>query len=209
MSEKNKKLKKEKALENNKKDTVIEKEELSKGEKIFHYVTILIGLIVIMIIFASIIFGGGDKSIIANRFDSLSKDHVFLNIDYDELQEKINNKETFQVLLINNQQEDADYYIYCVDYMMKSVNEELETNEEIFILNPKSLSNDEDDLFIDIDKDILKSPNIINFYHGEDVLPDHSIDGNSSTRYSLDDYSNNYFSLLAKYFNDCYGLDTE
>ena len=39
----------------------------------------------------------------------------------EDEQEKINNKETFQVLLINNQQEDADYYIYCVDYMMKSV----------------------------------------------------------------------------------------
>lgn len=204
MSEKNKKLKKEKLVKNNKTETVVEKEELTKGEKIFHLVTVLVGTLAILIIIASVIFGGGDKSVIANRFEGLTKDHVFVSIDYEELKEKIDNKETFQVLLINNKQKDANYYIYCVDYMMKSVNEELGTNEEIYILNPESLSKDEDDLFIDIDKDILKSPNIINFYHGEDVRPDYSIDGNSSTRYNIDEYNNNYFSLLAKYFNDCY-----
>ena len=205
MSKKKNKNEQNKNIVNTKESsTTQETEQLSKGEKIFYRITITVGVLAILLIIILVLTGGGDKESIAKKYNSLTNDNVFKTIKYNELEEKINNKEEFQLLVISNTQQDSNYFIYCVDYMMKSVNEEKGTKGEIYIINPVYLKDDQKTLFKDIDTNILKGPSIIKFEYTDQTIVDHSVDGNSSTRYLLENYENNYFNLLARYFNDCY-----
>ena len=117
-------MKKDKTNRNNNDKQVVEKqpkEEMSKFEKIFVYSVVSLAVILLIIVIIANIGTGGDKNVLARKYPSLSSDNVFEIIDMKELKTKINNKEKFQVLFINKGQHDADYYIYCVDDIAKTL----------------------------------------------------------------------------------------
>lgn len=202
--EKLKKIKREQENQKNKKQNNEPVEEQSKFEKILYRLILIIGVGLILVIILGTIITGGDKQKIANKYKSLTKDNVFETIKYKELVEKINNKEKFQLLLISDYYQDADYYIYCVDAIVKEINEKNGTEEKIYIIDPLYLDNQEKKLFTEVDKDILKTPNLILYEHTDSTVVDNSVDGNSTIRYFVSEYENNYYNLLVKYLLDCY-----
>lgn len=200
------------------------KEEMTKGEKLFFRILFGIGALLIVLIIIFSIGTGGDKNMIARKYNSITNENVFDMIDYDDLIEKIENKETFQVLVINNKQKGANDYIYYVNEIIRQTNEEnnlnVEDNEEnlesdeidktessqeivIYVLDPVYLDKDEEKIFKEIDKSILLEPSLVQFGHNEDTIGDKSVEFNSTDRYFVEDFGGSYWSLLIKYFNDC------
>lgn len=200
------------------------KEEMTKGEKLFFKILFGIGALLIVLIIIFSIGTGGDKNMIARKYNSITNENVFDMIDYDDLIEKIENKETFQVLVINNKQKGANDYIYYVNEIIRQTNEEnnlnVEDNEEslesdeidktessqeivIYVLDPVYLDKDEEKIFKEIDKSILLEPSLVQFGHNEDTIGDKSVEFNSTDRYFVEDFGGSYWSLLIKYFNDC------
>ena len=200
------------------------KEEMTKGEKLFFKILFGIGALLIVLIIIFSIGTGGDKNMIARKYNSITNENVFDMIDYDDLIEKIENKETFQVLVINNKQKGANDYIYYVNEIIRQTNEEnnlnVEDNEEslesdeidktessqeivIYVLDPVYLDKDEEKIFKEIDKSILLEPSLVQFGHNEDTIGDKSVEFNSTDRYCVEDFGGRYWSLLIKYFNDC------
>ena len=100
------------------------KEEMTKGEKLFFRILFGIGALLIVLIIIFSIGTGGDKNMIARKYNSITNENVFDMIDYDDLIEKIESKETFQVLVINNKQKGANDYIYYVNEIIRQTNEE-------------------------------------------------------------------------------------
>jgi len=187
---------------------VVEKEPLSKGEKIFHTILFSVGGLLILLIIIFSIGTGGDKNMIARKYNSITNENVFAMLDYEELVAKIDNKETFQVLVINNKQHEANYYIYCVNEIVTQINEENiknSTSEEqtIYVLDPAYLEKEEQKIFKEIDKSILEEPSLVLFGHNEDTIGDKSVEFNSTDRYFIEDFSGNSWNLLVKYFKDC------
>lgn len=230
-----KKIKKNNDIKNDKKytndtsknsdKTEFPKEEMSKGEKLFFRILFGVGALLIVLIIIFSIGTGGDKNILARKYNSITNENVFDMIDYDDLMEKINNKETFQVLVINSKQTDANYYIYCVNEIIMQTNaqnklesdsnNDLENDSEnkdyseivIYVLDPANLDKDEEKLFKEIDKSILTEPSLVQFGYDEDTIGDKSVEFNSTDRYFIDDFSGNCWNLLVKYFDDCYNVE--
>ena len=201
--EKQKKIKRQE--EKKKEEKVVqETNEQSKFEKILYRTIVILGLVAIVAIILGTIITGSDKKKIANKYDSLTEDNVFETIKYKDLVEKIKNKETFQLLLISDLYSDADYFIYCVDDILKQINKKNELDETIYIIDPLQLDNDEVKLFKDVDKDMIKSANLIYYSYSESTVVDESVDENSTIRYNLSDFDGNYYNLLVKYLKDCY-----
>lgn len=192
----------------------IQKEPMSKFEKIFVISICSIAAILLLIVIIGSIGTGGDKNIIARKYTSIDSDNVFELLKFDEFKEKINNKEDFQLLIINNNQTDANYYIYCVDDIVKTLNKEYNKDEVIYVLDPAYLKDDDISFLrmeLDLEKTIYQEPNLIMFKYDEKVLSNinHSVDRNSTDRYDITKYQNNSFSLLVKYFTDCYKQEAE
>lgn len=201
------------------------KEEMTKGEKLFFKILFGIGALLIVLIIIFSIGTGGDKNMIARKYNSITNENVFEMIDYEDLIDKIENKETFHVLVINNRQKGANDYIYYVNEIIMQTNlennsnvnndneENLESDELdktegvqdiiIYVLDPAYLDKDEEKIFKEIDKDILLEPSLVQFGHNEDTIGDKSVEFNSTDRYFVEDFGGSYWSLLIKYFNDC------
>lgn len=209
-------MKKDKTNRNNNDKQVVEKqpkEEMSKFEKIFVYSVVSLAVILLIIVIIANIGTGGDKNVLARKYPSLNSDNVFEIIDMKELKTKINNKEKFQVLFINKGQHDADYYIYCVDDIAKTLKGENEEETTIYVLDSSYLK-DEDKSYLRIDLDLEKviyeEPSLIMFNYDNNVSDkiNHSVDRNSTDRYDVEKYNGNYWSLLVKYFRDCTDMNT-
>lgn len=207
-------MKKEKI--NNKDKQAIEKqpkEEMSKFEKIFVYSVVGLAVILLIIVIIANVGTGGDKNVLARKYPSLTSDNVFEIIDIDDLKTKVNNKEKFQVLFINSRQNDADYYIYCVDDIVKTLSKDDNQETTIYVLDSSYLK-DEDKSYLRIDLDLEKviyeQPNLILFNYDNNVSDriNHSVDKNSTDRYDVEKYNGNYWSLLVKYFRDCNNINT-
>ena len=176
-------------------------EEATKTEKIVMYVLIGVALLAVLLIFIIAISSGSEKKKIAKRFDSLSSDNVFTLISYDKLQEKVNNGEEFEVLLINDKQEEANYFIYCVDLIVKQYqnDENYEKIDTIYLLLTDKLKEDERKYFTNIDKKILDAPIMV---HYKTILKTQSVDFDKSNNYRIEEYGNNVCALLQKYFKN-------
>ena len=173
----------------------------TKTEKIVSYVLVGAAILAVLLIFLIAILSGGEKQKIAKKFDSLTKDNVFTYVTYEKLQEKVNNGEEFEVLLISDKQENANYFIYCVDLIVKQYqsDENYESVETIFLLNIDKLDESERKYFTNIDKRILNEPVIV---HYKTMLKAQSVDYDKSNNYRIDEYGNNVFALLQKYFEN-------
>lgn len=176
-------------------------EEATKTEKIVMYVLIGVALLAVLLIFIIAISSGSEKKKIAKRFDSLSSDNVFTLISYEKLQEKVNNGEEFEVLLISDKQEEANYFIYCVDLIVKQYqnDENYEKIDTIYLLLTDKLKEDERKYFTNIDKKLLDAPIMV---HYKTILKDQSVDFDKSNNYRIEEYGNNVCALLQKYFKN-------
>lgn len=198
------KQKRENIEQKKSKENTYEKEPLTKGEKIFHKILLIVGIVSVLLIIIFSIGTGGDKNILARKYNSITNENVFDMIKYDELNEMIESKETFQVLIINSKQHDANYYIYCVNEVVKQGIEESGREQVIYVLDPAYLDKDEQKLFKDIDKSLLENPSLVLFGYEEDyTIGEKSVDINSTDRYFIEDFGDNVWNLLVKYFNDC------
>ena len=176
-------------------------EEATKTEKIIMYILIGAAFLAVLLIFIIAISSGSEKKKIAKRFDSLSDDNVFTLVTYEKLQEKVNNGEEFEVLLIDETQEGANYFIYCVDLIVKQYqnNEEYEKIDTIYLLLTDKLKDDERKYFTNIDKRLLDSPIMV---HYKTILKAQSVDYDKSNNYRIEEYGNNAYALLQKYFEN-------
>ena len=135
----------------NKKETseVVVKEEKSKVEKIVTYVIYGVVVVLITLVIALSINCNGDAGRIAKKYSSLDVDNVFEYIKFDELNEKIENGETFYVLLISTQLDDADYYIFCVNQIVKMMqSENIEGIDKIYLFDTYDLEDEDSKAFI-------------------------------------------------------------
>ena len=176
-------------------------EEATKTEKIIAYVLVGAAFLAIFLIILFAFLGGSEKKKIANRFDSLTKDNVFTVIKYDKLQEKVQNGEEFEVLLISEKQNNANYFIYCVDLIVKQYqnDENYDSVDTIYLLYIDKLKEDEQKYFTNIDKKLLDEPIVI---HYKTMLKNSSVDFDKTNNYRLEDYGGNVFALLQKYFSN-------
>lgn len=176
-------------------------EEATKTEKIVMYVLIGVALLAVLLIFIIAISSGSEKKKIAKRFDSLSSDNVFTLISYDKLQEKVNNGEEFEVLLISDKQQEANYFIYCVDLIVKQYqnDENYDQIDTIYLLLTDKLKEDERKYFTNIDKKLLDAPIMV---HYKTILKTQSVDFDKSNNYRIEEYGNNVCALLQKYFKN-------
>ena len=183
-------------------------EEATKTEKIISYVLIGAAFLAILIIIIFALLSGSEKKKIANRFDSLTKDNVFTVLTYDKLQDKVQNGEEFEVLLISTKQENANYFIYCVDLIVKQYqnDEKYDSVDTIYLLYVDKLDENERKYFTSIDKRILDSPVIV---HYKTMLKQTSVDYDKSNNYRIEEYGGNAFALLQKYFENNFSLKNQ
>ena len=176
-------------------------EEATKTEKIVTYVLIGAALLAVLLIFIFALLSGGEKQKIARRYDSLTKDNVYTLVTYEKFQEKVQNGDDFEVVLVSEKQAGTNYFVYCVDMIVKQYksSEEYDVSGEIFLLNIDKLSDDERKFFTNIDKHLLNDPIIVHF---KPILKAQSVDFDKSNNYHLDEYGNNVFALLQKYFEN-------
>ena len=176
-------------------------EEATKTEKIVTYVLIGAALLAVLLIFIFALLSGGEKQKIARRYDSLTKDNVYTLVTYEKFQEKVQNGDDFEVVLVSEKQAGTNYFVYCVDMIVKQYksSEEYDVSGEIFLLNIDKLSDDERKFFTNIDKRLLNDPIIVHF---KPILKAQSVDFDKSNNYHLDEYGNNVFALLQKYFEN-------
>lgn len=186
----------------------IDAEPKSKFEKIFISIILAITAILIIVVIVCNINTGGDKNILARKYTSLKSDNVFEIVTFEEFKVKINDKENFYLVLINTSQENANYYIYCVDDIVREINKSSEEQLDIYVLDTSNLEKDEKSYMrveLDLEKSIFNSPNVIMFTYDENVQVniEHSVDKNSTDRYKIEKCENNYWNLLVQFFKDC------
>lgn len=173
--------------------------EMSSTEKKFNTVVLLIGVIAILIIILVNIPWNGSGSKIMKEYEYLEKDHVFTSIDIDELKEKIESGEEFQLYIGNGDIDGVDYFVYYADQLAKKYDV-----EKIYYLSSKKMTTSDLEFVREnsINELSMGVPNIIFFEPTED--------GNSkASRISgLEDfeeyYGSNYWLLLEEYFKNCY-----
>lgn len=172
----------------------------SKVEKIVSYIIYAVGAVLIILVIALSINCHGDAGRIAKKYKSLDVDNVFEYIKFDELNEKINNGESFHVLLINTTLDDADYYIFCVNQIAKKMQEANEEfDETIYVFDTYKLKDEEIRFFKDIKYNILKSPNLVYYEQG---IEDHSVVVDTTIFYDVSDYYGNQYYLIFEYFSN-------
>lgn len=173
--------------------------EMSSTEKKFNAIVLLIGAIAILIIILVNIPWNGSGSKIMKEYDYLEKNHVFVSTDIDELKEKIENGDEFQLYIGNGDIEDANYFVYYADQLAKKYGV-----EEIYYLSSKKMSTSDLEFVREnsINELSMGVPNMIFFE------PTESGSSKASRISGLEDfeeyYGSNYWLLLEEYFKNCY-----
>ncbi len=184
MSIKNKNIKQE----------VVEKESLTKGEKIFYSVIGALGLIAVIIVLIVFIPQGGKKDNVIKQFPYLEEGHLVEEMTFDEFETKLETGEEFQLILGNNTLEDATYYVVYANELIKDYD-----IEKIYYINTLELSSSEKNYFkqdLGLTNAIFEEMNLIYFDKGLVT----------SQTYSGDlEEEGNCWDQLVKYFEECYG----
>lgn len=171
------------------------KTQETRAEKIFYAIVMALGAIAIMVIVLINIPWGGDSGKIAKKYEYLNKgEHVFVSIKEDELKKKIENGESFQLFVGNEDLNDVDYFVYYANELAKEYKV-----SEIYYFDTKKIT-DEMVLYLrqnSIDELSIEVPNLI-FYEN----------GKASRISGAEDfdkyYGSNYYLLLKNYFENCY-----
>ena len=83
--------------------------------------------------------------------------------------------------------------------MIRKNDENYDSDEVIYLLITNNLKDDERKYFTNIDKRLLDEPIII---HYKTILKAQSVDLDKSNNYRIDEYGNNIYALLQKYFEN-------
>jgi len=178
---------------NKEKDNVVEKDPMTKGEKIFYGIVALLGIIAIIIVI--IVFAlKGKPDPIANEYEYLEEGHMVVEINYDQFIEYTNNKDDFQLILGNNELEDAKYYVYYANELSVEYNV-----EKLYYLNTNNLDSNQKTYFkqdLGLTNKIFNNMNLIYFENG--VVSSQTFSGD------IEEYGNCWEQLVS-YFKECYG----
>lgn len=171
--------------------------EMTDKEKKFTY--ILVGLAVIAIIIVILIYVplGGDRTQIRREFGNLDKDHVFKSITYEEVFEKINSGEEFQLFVGSSQTVSDKSFAYEANKLAKEYNIKTIYYLRLYNLTETQLTN----LKVETSR-YVEFPSLFYFELDEDT--NKSFAYNISGLKDLEEYSNNWQLLLTQYFEECY-----
>jgi len=95
---------------------------MSEREKKFTYILVALAVVAIIIVILVNVPLGGDKARIRREFGNLEKEHVFETITYDEVFEKINSGETFQLFVGSSFTVNDKSFAYEADKLAKEYN---------------------------------------------------------------------------------------
>lgn len=172
-------------------------ENVTVNDKKLYYIVIGLGLFAILLVILLSIPWGGDKKAIMKEYESLtSKDHVFESIKYQDLMERIERGETFQVYIGSNELEEANQFVYEVNKIAKEFNV-----KTIYYLRLNSLSTAElTNIKIESDMNI-SFPTLI-YWEGDNASRSvaHHISSLKDPRH----YDYNWYVLLTEYFEQCF-----
>lgn len=171
------------------------KTQETRAEKIFYAIVVAIGALAVLIIILVNIPWGGDSQKIAKQYEYLEKgEHVFETIESSQLKEKIDNNESFQLFVGNDELSDVDYFVYYANELAKKYNV-----DKIYYINTSNISS-EDVLYLrqnSIDELSIEVPNLIFYELGKA--------SRISSAENFDKYyGSNYWLLLKDYFEKCY-----
>ncbi|HOA79145.1 MAG TPA: hypothetical protein PKO39_06815 [Bacilli bacterium] len=172
-------------------------ENVTVNDKKLYYIVIGLGLFAILLVILLSIPWGGDKKAIMKEYESLtSKDHVFKSIKYQDLMERIERGETFQVYIGSNELEEANQFVYEVNKIAKEFNV-----KTIYYLRLNSLSTAElTNIKIESDMNI-SFPTLI-YWEGDNAS--RSVAHHISSLKDPSYYDYNWFVLLTEYFEQCF-----
>jgi hypothetical protein len=169
------------------------------NEKKFTYLLVSAAALAILIVILVNIPWGGDKAAIRKEYDLESNEHVFETISFENMMEKINKNETFQVYVGSTKHDtEAKQFVYETNKLAKTKN-----IKTIYYLDLSKLSTGQlDEIKIESNENDY-FPTMIYFEGSDDF--GRSVATNIS---GLKDYKVNYKSnwsiLITEYFEDCY-----
>ncbi|MDD3999830.1 MAG: hypothetical protein PHX62_02910 [Bacilli bacterium] len=165
------------------------------NEKKVSYIIVAVALLAIVAVILISIPWGGDKAAINAEYDSIEdNDHIFVSLKYDELIEKIENNQTFQVYIGSSELPQAESFVFMTNKLGKE-----RGIDTIYYLNSSKLTEIE---LLDIkgrSSTSITLPTLIYWMAG---------DFESNTPYisslkNFKDYNSNWSILLTEYFDEC------
>lgn len=165
------------------------------SEKLLRNILFSVAGVAILIVILVSIPWGGDKGRIMREYDSLEdRNHVFVTISFDDLMNKINKGETFQVYVGSSTIPECEQFVFEANKLAKQ-----NGIDTIYYLNYANLNEDQ------ITQVKIKSNLSITF----PTLIYWENDGATSTAFhisslkELANYDSNWSILLTEYFEDC------
>lgn len=170
---------------------------MSEREKKFTYILVALAVVAIIIVILVNVPLGGDKARIRREFGNLEKEHIFETITYDEVFEKINSGETFQLFVGSSFTVNDKSFAYEADKLAKEYNLETIYYLRLYELTETQIT----DLKVETSSYVV-FPSLFLFELDEDT--NKSVAYNISGLKDLKDFGNNWQLLLTQYFEECY-----
>lgn len=170
---------------------------MTEREKKFTYILVSLAALAILIVILVNIPWGGDKGAIRKEFGNLDKDHVYETITYEEVFNKINSGETFQLFVGSSMTVSEKSFAYEADRLAK-----LNNVQTIYYLNLAKLTETElTNIRVETSHHVT-FPSLFYFELEDDSTTSYAY--NISGLKDLEDFDNNWRELLTQYFKDCY-----
>jgi len=172
-------------------------EKMTAGEKKFTIILASLALIAIIIVILVYVPVGGDRSKIRREFGNLDKKHVFESISYDEVIEKINKGETFQLFIGSSFTVSDKSFAYEANQLAKEYNVEKIYYLRLYKLTNIQISNLKAETSV-----YVEFHSLFYFEYDEDLNKSYAY--NISGLKNPSEYGNNWQLLLDQYFQECY-----
>lgn len=169
-------------------------------EKKLTKIMLILGAVAIVAVILIFFPWGGEKGKIRGEYDFLeNNDHVFTYITMDEIKTNIDNGKSFQLYLGNETLNNVNYFVYYVNQLAKSNNEEVVYYLDFVDMSIDDLTYIRAKSSVEVDASV---PTMI--YFKQDIVENISKAFDISCIRNLKDYESNYWLLLEDYFRNCY-----
>lgn len=169
-------------------------------EKKLTKIMLILGAVAIVAVILIFFPWGGEKGKIRGEYDFLeNNDHVFTYITMDEIKTNIDNGKSFQLYLGNETLNNVNYFVYYVNQLAKSNNEEVVYYLDFFDMSIDDLTYIRSKSSVEVETSV---PTMI--YFKQDIVENISKAFDISCIRNLKDYESNYWLLLEDYFRNCY-----
>lgn len=185
------------AKKDNKKNKNKEVVERSKFEKYYNIIIVALAVIAIAVVLIIFIPKSGKSNEYTRDYEYLPYENVYEKISIDDLKNKINEKETFHLVVCDSSLKDANYFMYYLNEL--AIEEEV---SKVYYIKVSDLKGSDKPFFtieLGLGKDIFDMPNVLFFDNGVAEVQTYTID--------LNEYTNSwerlvaYFELLDEYTN--------